>query len=160
MNRGSAWSDEEIKALLSIWGDSKVQDELDGAVRNKTVFVDIQKQLAELGYERDWRQCRSKVKNLKAEYRKVKDNNGETGSGRKTCRFFDGILGHRPASVPSILLDTATGTSATTESQSEERTNSMVRIRIMLTWVYPHTVILLHMQVKVMYRQSVHSTAL
>ena len=38
MNCGSAWSDEEIKALLSIWGDSKVQDELDGAVRNKTVF--------------------------------------------------------------------------------------------------------------------------
>ena len=64
------------------------------------------------------------MKNLKAEYRKVIDNNGETGSGRKTCRFYrelDGILGHRPASVPSILLDTATGTSATTESQSEER---------------------------------------
>ena len=38
MNCGSAWSDEEIKSLLSIWGDSKVHDELDGAVRNKTVF--------------------------------------------------------------------------------------------------------------------------
>ena len=47
----------------------------------QTVFKQIQKRLAEQGYVHDWQQCRSKLKNLKAEYRKVKDHNGETGQG-------------------------------------------------------------------------------
>ena len=88
-----------------------MQEELDGAVRNKVVFQDISKKMQEQGCNRDWEQCRTKIKNLKKEYRIVKDNNGETGRGRKTCRFYrelDSILGHRPASVPAALLDTGT----------------------------------------------------
>ena len=45
---------------------------------------------------------------MKAEYRAVKDHNNGTGRGRKTCKFFselDEILGCRPASVPSVLLE-------------------------------------------------------
>ena len=36
-NRGTTWADKEVKALLTIWGDSKIQEELDGAVCNKVV---------------------------------------------------------------------------------------------------------------------------
>ena len=50
---GDSWSDDEVKALLTIWGEGKVQEELDGAVRNKTVYVGIAKKMQELGYERD-----------------------------------------------------------------------------------------------------------
>ena len=117
-NRGTTWADE-IKALLTIWGDSKLQEKLDGAARNK--------KLREQGYERDWKQCRAKVKNLKTKYREIKDHNGETGRGRKTCKFYkelDRILGHRPASVPSSLLDTGDSSSTLVESQeSEEETD-------------------------------------
>ena len=107
MNRGTIWYDEEIRALIRIWGDGKIQDELDGAKRNKTIFVDISKRVQELGYNRNWQQCRAKIKNLKGEYRAVKDHNNGTGRGRKT-KFFselDEILGCRPASVPSVLCD-------------------------------------------------------
>ena len=61
-----------------------MQEELAGAVRNKVVFQDISKKMQEQGCNRDWEQCRTKKKNLKKEYRIVKDNNGEAG---KTCRF-------------------------------------------------------------------------
>ena len=44
-----AWSDAEVKALISIWGKRKAQEELDGAVRNKTIFVGIQKKTSETG---------------------------------------------------------------------------------------------------------------
>lgn len=30
-NRGTTWMDKEVKALLAIWEDSKIQEELDGA---------------------------------------------------------------------------------------------------------------------------------
>ena len=83
-SRGSLWSDEEVRALIAIWGEANVQEELDGAVRNKVVYQDISKKLQEQGYNRDWEQCKTKLKNLKKEYRQVKDHNGETGRGRKT----------------------------------------------------------------------------
>jgi hypothetical protein len=46
-----------VKALLAIWGEDKVQEELDGAVRNKVVYVGIAKKMQELEYEMDWQQC-------------------------------------------------------------------------------------------------------
>ena len=45
--RGSLWSDSasEVRALIAIWGESDIQDELDRAVRNKVVFEEIAKKL-------------------------------------------------------------------------------------------------------------------
>ena len=64
MNRGTVWSDKEVQALIAIWGESSVQEELDGAARNQAVYQRIAKQLREQGYDRDWKQCRAKIKNL------------------------------------------------------------------------------------------------
>ena len=59
------------------------------------LLVYKKKKLAKQGYDHDWQQCRSKIK---GDYRIVKDNNGETGRGRKTCKFYselDSILSKR-----------------------------------------------------------------
>ena len=40
--------------LPSGWGEDIIQEELDGAVRNRVVFVGIAKKMHELGYGRDW----------------------------------------------------------------------------------------------------------
>ena len=123
-NRGTVWSDNEVKALIAIWGEDKVQQELDGAVRNKVVFDKISKQMKELGYNRDGQQCKVKTKSLKKNYGEIKDHNGETGRGRKVCKFYkelDVIMGHRPASVPTALLDTGSSIqqSSTTAPNSQ-----------------------------------------
>ena len=84
-----------------------MQQQLDGAVRNKLIY---EKEMKKKGYERDWIQCRVKIKNLKTNYKKVKDGNNKTGESRKTCKFYDEldrILGHRSASAPSFLVDTS-----------------------------------------------------
>ena len=104
-----SWSNSEVRALIAIWGEEDIQTQLDGAARNKSIFETISKKLLEVGYSRDWKQCRCKIKNLKSIYKKTKDHNGITGNGRKTFKFYnhlDQILGHRPASVPSIVVDT------------------------------------------------------
>uniref|UniRef100_A0A1X7U0Y4 Myb/SANT-like DNA-binding domain-containing protein n=1 Tax=Amphimedon queenslandica TaxID=400682 RepID=A0A1X7U0Y4_AMPQE len=72
-----AWSNQEVKALLSIWGDVSIQTQLDGTKRNN-VFLLISKKLQELGHCRDWKQRRCKIKYLKTMYKKVKDHNGVT----------------------------------------------------------------------------------
>ena len=125
-SRGSSWSDNEVRTLISIWGEENIQDQLDGAVRNQTIFDNIATKMREKGYERDWQQCRTKIKNLKKEYRQTKDHNGQTGRGRKVCKFYrelDDILGHRPASVPAALLDTGTTMTTTSSNVLENSLN-------------------------------------
>ena len=120
-SRGSSWSDNEVRALISIWGEDNIQEELDGAVRNQVIFNNIATKMRERGYERDWQQCRTKIKNLKKEYRQTKDHNGQTGRGRKVCKFYrelDNIIGHRPASVPAVLLDTGTTNSSSSSTEN------------------------------------------
>ena len=98
-------------------------------IKIKKICRDTKKKIAEQGYERDWQQCRSKLKNLKPDNRKVKDNNGETGRGRKTCSELDSILGHRPASVPTTLLDTGNSTTGSStdpqHSEPEEKEDNL-----------------------------------
>ena len=123
MSRGSTWSDAEVSVLITVWGEADVQEQLDGATRNQTIFANIAKKLKESGYDRDWQQCRAKIKNLKAEYKKVKDHNGVTGNGRKSFKFYqklDEILGHRPASAPAVVLDAGSSTLPATEADTEE----------------------------------------
>ena len=70
-----------MKALLTIWGEGKVQEELDGAVRNKTLCWDCEE-------DARVRLCKVKIKNLKNIYRDIKDHNGEAGSERKHVNFI------------------------------------------------------------------------
>ena len=47
-SRGSVWSNAEVKALIAVWGEGNVQEELDGAVKNKQVFQDISKKTSKI----------------------------------------------------------------------------------------------------------------
>ena len=89
MGRGNVWTDEEIKTFIGIWGEARIQKELDGAVRNKSVFQRIALRMTEAGFDKDWTQCRAKLKNLKTSYKKAKDSNSRSGRGRVVCRFYD-----------------------------------------------------------------------
>ena len=64
----AGWTSEETRALIAIWGEEEIQNALDGVVRNKTIYA---RAMAELGYDKTWQQCRTKVKNLVQKYRKV-----------------------------------------------------------------------------------------
>ena len=123
MNRGTLWADDEVLTLIKVWGNDKIQKELDGATRNKVIFAKISEEMKKEGYNRDWQQCRGKIKNLKGEYRVVKDHNSGSGRGRKTCKFFselDEILGCRPASIPPVVLESCTAPELQLDGGSEE----------------------------------------
>ncbi|XP_006058410.3 multifunctional protein ADE2 isoform X2 [Bubalus bubalis] len=96
---GKHWTEEEVKALLSVWAEKNIRKQLYGTLRNKGIFIYIAKRLRALGVYRDWKQCRAKYKNLKYEYRTVKYalNSGDSS---KTMKFFhdlDAILQYEPA---------------------------------------------------------------
>ena len=78
------WKDCEVKALLSIWADDVIQQNLEGMVRNTVVFRDIAAKMADSGFNRNADQCRRKIKKLKMDFKKATDNNNTSGRGRTT----------------------------------------------------------------------------
>ena len=66
-NRGQHWSDMEIAALLDVWGDNKIQTQLNGAYQNDSVFQKIAAALATRGFKRSGKQYCDKLKSLKKE---------------------------------------------------------------------------------------------
>ncbi|XP_053259081.1 bifunctional phosphoribosylaminoimidazole carboxylase/phosphoribosylaminoimidazole succinocarboxamide synthetase isoform X2 [Podarcis raffonei] len=88
---GKHWCDNEVKALINIWSDEEIQQMLEGATRNKEIFEEIARRLMKVGIDRDWKQCRTKYKNLKYEYRALQKENDQVGNARKRMRFYDEI---------------------------------------------------------------------
>ena len=127
----ATWTDEETYKLIQLWGEDKIQAELEGCKRNAHIFDKIAREMVGAGFDRSGTQCRDKikyVKKLKAEYRKIKDKHGKTGTGRSSWKFFDDmdkILGHKPATCPPTVIDTsdsADPTAPSTEGQVSEET--------------------------------------
>ena len=105
----ASWTDEETLKLIELWGDDRIQAQLEGCKRNKEVYERIAREMAEAGLEKTAEQCREKAKKLKAEYRKVKDNHSKTGQGRKKWKFLeamDMVLADKPSTRPPVLIDT------------------------------------------------------
>ena len=67
----SLWTLEETKALIAVWGQANVQSQLDSVVRNRTIYQHIAKELADLGLNKTWEQCKTKIKNMTQKYNKV-----------------------------------------------------------------------------------------
>ncbi|XP_029438787.1 1-aminocyclopropane-1-carboxylate synthase-like protein 1 [Rhinatrema bivittatum] len=103
--RGSNWSDPEVVELLQLWADDSVQMELESCLRNQHVFNRIAEVLREKGIHRTGDQCREKIKKMKLEYRRIKDNH-KTLRGGRTWKFFevmDRVLTNRPSMSYSAL---------------------------------------------------------
>ena len=78
----ATWSKEETLRLIEIWGDDRIQAQLE-VHRNQDVFTKIAREMSESGFERTFQQCRDKLKKLKREYRKIKDKQGKTGESKR-----------------------------------------------------------------------------
>jgi hypothetical protein len=138
-SRGRIWTEEEIAALLAIWGDESIQRKLRGKVRNTVPYKAIAEDLGRQGFHRDFNQCREKIKALKKRYKEVVDAQRRSGAGVDSddeCplgfRWFkeiDNIEGNRAVVCPPALLDTSIAESrslvveeqSTTPSVGEER---------------------------------------
>ncbi|XP_030674755.1 multifunctional protein ADE2 isoform X1 [Nomascus leucogenys] len=91
---GRHWTVPEVRALIDIWSDKSIQRQLEGTVRNKRIFQQIEAKLQKFGIDRDWKQCRTKYKNLKHEYKIVRT--AQDLGMTKSMKFFtelDAILG-------------------------------------------------------------------
>uniref|UniRef100_A0A3Q2SNL1 Myb/SANT-like DNA-binding domain-containing protein n=1 Tax=Fundulus heteroclitus TaxID=8078 RepID=A0A3Q2SNL1_FUNHE len=99
---GRHWTDDEVRALLCVWADQRVRERLKSTLRNKCIFQEMARQMQrKFGVVRNWKQCRTKYKNLKYDYKTAKSAHAAAGSSAggpgRYMRFFE--------EVEAILLD-------------------------------------------------------
>ncbi|EMP40052.1 Zinc finger and SCAN domain-containing protein 29 [Chelonia mydas] len=87
--RAPAWTEREVRDLIAVWGEESVLSELRSSFRNAKTFVKISKGMKDRGHNRDPKQCRVKLKELRQAYQKTREANGRSGSEPQTCRFYD-----------------------------------------------------------------------
>ena len=101
--RGEAWSDDEVLALISIWSDEPILKMLATSHKNADIYGKISSKLETLGFKRDLKQCRTKVKHLKTTYKKYKDALARSRAARvKEPKFFEQLdifLGDQPEAI-------------------------------------------------------------
>ncbi|XP_073189509.1 uncharacterized protein [Lepidochelys kempii] len=71
------------------------------------------------GHNRDPKQCRVKLKELRQAYQKTREANGRSRSEPQTCRFYDelhAILGGSATTTPAVLFDSFNGDGGNTEA--------------------------------------------
>ena len=84
--RRDNWDDGDVRLLIDIWADDRVQADLEGTGRNITIYRRIAERLnravaaeAVEGVrgrtDRTAESCRTKIKGLQQSYKKVIDNN-------------------------------------------------------------------------------------
>ncbi|CAM5148080.1 unnamed protein product, partial [Eretmochelys imbricata] len=117
--RAPAWTKREVRDLIAVWGEESVLSELRSSFRNAKTFVKISQGMKDRGHNRDLKQCRMKLKELRQAYQKTREANGRSGSEPQTCRFYDelhAILGGSATTTPAVLFDSFNGDGGNTEA--------------------------------------------
>ncbi|XP_048676404.2 myb/SANT-like DNA-binding domain-containing protein 7 [Caretta caretta] len=117
--RAPAWTEREVRDLIAVWREESVLSELRSSFRNAKTFVKISQGMKDRGHNRDPKQCRVKLKELRQAYQKTREANGRSGSESQTCRFYDelhAILGGSATTTPAVLFDSFNGDGGNTEA--------------------------------------------
>ena len=104
-------------------GEDSIQRLFECSHRNQEVYEKIARDMEAAGYTRSQKQISSKLKKLKYQYRRIKDDHNQTGRGRTCWKFFepmDAILGHKPSTQPPVVAESATAAAADKLDDNED----------------------------------------
>ncbi|EMP37544.1 hypothetical protein UY3_05258 [Chelonia mydas] len=136
--RAPAWTEREVRDLIAVWGEESVLSELRSSFRNAKTFVKISQGMKNRGHNRDPKQCRVKLKELRQAYQKTREANGRSGSEPQTCRFYDelhAIWGGSATTTPAMLFDSFNGDGGNTEAENLVFVRTVATISKILVFV-------------------------
>lgn len=97
------WSQAEIQALVTLWANPSIQEQLHLNLKNEKVFVTLSARMASLGFSKPPNRCREKIKKLKVEYRKIKGRNYRSSTDKEYGRIWfaimDDVLNYQPGAA-------------------------------------------------------------
>lgn len=115
----TVWTADEVQVLLTLWADGRVQEQLTSTVRNERVFTRLSADLASLGFHKTASQCRFKVKKLKQEYKKVREQRDSKHRHSLWFAVMEAVLGQRGPEAEEGAETTETAAATTPESSRQ-----------------------------------------
>ncbi|CAL8125300.1 unnamed protein product [Orchesella dallaii] len=71
--RGATWTHDQVEKLFEVWTQPNIYKGLLNEKKKQGIFRNMAATLTNLGVIRTWQECRAKIKNLKADFRKAMD---------------------------------------------------------------------------------------
>ncbi|XP_048512576.1 uncharacterized protein LOC125501317 [Athalia rosae] len=105
------FGDDETLHLLEIWASDKIQKQFYSTTRHNLIYESIARQLKELGfismyirtYVHTCEEVKSKIRNLKTEYRSEKPKSGSSTPDWKHFSIIHKVLGQRDAANDDLM---------------------------------------------------------
>ncbi|KAJ6656194.1 hypothetical protein lerEdw1_004111 [Lerista edwardsae] len=108
--RGETWEHQETTLFLTLFGETKVQEQLNSCHQNQVVYENLAERMNDHGYVRTPHQLRIKVKDLKRKYRHMKENQPNKGHELwKYYHFLDSIYCRDSHVDPEAAASSAAG---------------------------------------------------
>nr|XP_048682846.1 tetraspanin-2 isoform X3 [Caretta caretta] len=101
-----------VQEVQTIYEEAYKDYVMDMGKSNETLIQFHTAGMKDRGHNRDPKQCRVKLKELRQAYQKTREANGRSGSEPQTCRFHDelhAILGGSATTTPAVLFDSFNG---------------------------------------------------
>ena len=108
--RSPNWSDAEIRFLIATWKDHHPISKRHNSAVWESIARELNGLLREQGLKsiRTAGQCKAKIKNLKDEYKRVKDHNSKSGNDCESFTYYEElneILGCRAKITPKTVVE-------------------------------------------------------
>uniref|UniRef100_A0A1A8FE05 C2H2-type domain-containing protein n=1 Tax=Nothobranchius korthausae TaxID=1143690 RepID=A0A1A8FE05_9TELE len=71
----AVWTSDEVDVLLTRWAEERVQERLAVTQEDESVYAQLSSELATQGFDKTANQCQTKVRLLKQEYERIREQN-------------------------------------------------------------------------------------
>ncbi|XP_036004839.1 uncharacterized protein LOC105915894 [Fundulus heteroclitus] len=87
------WATEEVDALLTKWAEERVQEQLNSTQDDERVYAQLSSELATQGFDKTTSQCRTKLRLLKQEYERIKEQKDSKAQKTKWFVIMEKVFG-------------------------------------------------------------------
>ncbi|KAM4711622.1 uncharacterized protein FYW61_020781 [Anableps anableps] len=86
------WTTEEVDALLTKWAEEHVQEQLKSTQDDERVYAQLSSELATQGFDKTTSQCKTKLRLLKQEYERIKEQKDSKAQKSKWFAIMEKVF--------------------------------------------------------------------
>ncbi|MEQ2194690.1 hypothetical protein XENOCAPTIV_001635, partial [Xenoophorus captivus] len=111
----AVWTTEEVDALLTKWAEEHVQEQLKSTQGDERVYAQLSSELATQGFDKTTSQCRTKLRLLKQEYERIKEQKDSKAQKSKWFAIMEKVFSCHKPEIKSNLVPLETSPHETPE---------------------------------------------
>ncbi|XP_041833672.1 uncharacterized protein LOC121634810 isoform X2 [Melanotaenia boesemani] len=104
----TVWTSDEVNVLLTRWAVESIQKQLRSTQEDERVYAQLSSELATQGFDKTTSQCRAKIRLLKQEYERIKEQKDSKMHKSRWFAIMDKVLSHSKPKTKTKLAANVT----------------------------------------------------